>query len=525
VNDSPVFSRLDPAAEQRVPRWPLGALAGLVVLGLWLRASQVGESLWLDELHTSWVVSGRADEVAPRARMGNQSPLYFGLVWCTVRWLGHDEWTLRFVSLVAGTGLMVAVFGVVWRWTYSPASALLAAGLVAVERHGVFYAQEARPYALLQLSAVLHVALLVEMWNRPTRLRRVAWVLGAVWMFYLHYTSCLLLAAEVGCLLWHLIWYGGTAATRPAYRWRWCMLDAAAVLVLLLPAAGHLRQLAAVRGNWERFVRPWPLPGQELLLVFVALPLAGLAAAHWLRLPDGRFRWRSFAGRWTIAWWSLPPLLAVAGTWTGLAALALLRYVVASLPGVLVFAALNHARYASRWYRRIMSCLLVAGTLATGGMIDQLRRDGRWVGDRAEQWDALVDELNVAWDADPLPVLVCAGLVEDAALQWRDDHALGEYCLFPLRALYACHAAPLAPLPTGRDVRLSPRIRRLVSQRGGAWLVVRARPTTAGEIAAGVAAQVAAQAHTVGTFGNIMLVHLLPVEQPEPGPEGSPAPR
>ncbi len=520
VNDAPALSRLGPAAGPHIPGWTVAALAGVVALGLGVRASQVGESLWLDELHTSWVVAGRADEVAPRARMGNQSPLYFALVWCVRQGLGHAEWTLRLISLGAGTGLIVAVFGVVWRWTRSPGSALLAAALVAVERNCVFYAQEARPYALLQLSGVVHVALLVDMWDRPTRLRRAAWVFGAVWMFYLHYTSCLLLAAEAGCLIWHL----GTAQSRPAYRWRWCLLDFAAVLVLLLPAVGHVQQVAAVRAHWARYVRPWPLPGQELFLVFVALPIVGLAAGHWLRLPESRFRWRSFAGRWTMAWWSLPPLLAVAATWTGLAALAMLRYVVASLPGVIVFAALSHARYAARSYRLAMSCLLVMGTLVTGGMIEQFWWDGRWVGDRVEPWDELVDQLNAAWAADPVPVLLCAGLVEDAALQASEDAALRAYCLFPLRALYACHAAPVEPLPTSRHVQLSPRIRRLVSERGGAWLVVRARPATAGAIAAAIAAQVAAHPDTVGTYGHLTLVRVRLVEPPAPRPIVSPAP-
>ena len=175
-------------------------LIPLVLLGAWLRCAQVHESLWLDELHTSWVVADGAGAVADRARAGNQSPLYFGLVWGVVQLLGHHEWTLRLISLAAGIGLILGTYALVWHWSRSVASGLFAALLVAISRDCIFYAQEARPYALLQLSAVAHAALFVELVQRPTRARRMVLVVGAAWLFYLHYTSFLFLLAEAVCL-------------------------------------------------------------------------------------------------------------------------------------------------------------------------------------------------------------------------------------------------------------------------------------------------------------------------------------
>src|SRR5262245_42855585 len=40
-------------------RWPLLFLALIVGIAVLLRLWQAGESLWIDELHTSWVVSGK----------------------------------------------------------------------------------------------------------------------------------------------------------------------------------------------------------------------------------------------------------------------------------------------------------------------------------------------------------------------------------------------------------------------------------------------------------------------------------
>ena len=78
-------------------------------LGLWFCCSQAGESLWLDELHTSWVVAMGCRRFPPARGAGNQSPLYFYLEWGVVQLAGQHEWTLRWLSLAAGTGLILAV--------------------------------------------------------------------------------------------------------------------------------------------------------------------------------------------------------------------------------------------------------------------------------------------------------------------------------------------------------------------------------------------------------------------------------
>ncbi len=68
------------------PRWLAYALLGTItLLALAVRIQQAGESLWLDELHTAWTVSGGIGELPHRAAMGNNSPLYFLLPWATTR--------------------------------------------------------------------------------------------------------------------------------------------------------------------------------------------------------------------------------------------------------------------------------------------------------------------------------------------------------------------------------------------------------------------------------------------------------
>src|SRR6185369_3416608 len=108
----------------------IGAL-GICVLAAALRIPPLGESLWLDELHTAWCALGPLDEVAERAAIGNQGPLYYWLEWLLADVFGPTEFSLRLLSLVSGSLLPLALFLLARRWSLTTAG-LIAAALVAV---------------------------------------------------------------------------------------------------------------------------------------------------------------------------------------------------------------------------------------------------------------------------------------------------------------------------------------------------------------------------------------------------------
>lgn len=164
--------------------------------------SLAGESLWLDELHTSWVVADEWSQIAARAQAGNQSPAYFYLVKLTVKLLGQlpiaasQETALRLPSMISWSltfGIflwMVNRFASVVYWQRSrqkwgrncerkgnygdlsqPTAPMTASGLppafriswgslalaagcctwLFIDRMQSFYASEARVYGILQL--------------------------------------------------------------------------------------------------------------------------------------------------------------------------------------------------------------------------------------------------------------------------------------------------------------------------------------------------------------------------------------
>src|SRR5437763_344046 len=97
--------------------WPLLATLGISLVAAALRIQPLSESLWLDELHTAWCAVGPLDEVARRAAIGNQSPLYFWLEWFIVGILGPTELSLRLLSIAAGSVLPIATFWMARRWS------------------------------------------------------------------------------------------------------------------------------------------------------------------------------------------------------------------------------------------------------------------------------------------------------------------------------------------------------------------------------------------------------------------------
>ena len=63
--------------------------------------------LWLDELHTAWSTNASLADVSHRANQGNQTPLFFWLVWSVVQLLGKSELSVRMVALISGIAVIV----------------------------------------------------------------------------------------------------------------------------------------------------------------------------------------------------------------------------------------------------------------------------------------------------------------------------------------------------------------------------------------------------------------------------------
>lgn len=457
------------------PRWSLALVSAFVLLGAVLRIWQARESLWVDELHTAWCAGGSFAEVAPRAAIGNQSPLFYWLQWLLLQF-GRSEFTLRLPSLLAGTLLPLALYCLAWRWTRSNLVALAAAALVVVDPRSIFYATEARPYALLELLAALHVAVFLALLARPSMWLRIAFVLGAGLLFHLHYTSALLIAAEIA--YWLLARCIDGAAR---YKLWWLLIDLFYLGVLASPAIWNIVAIAGRRENWERFILQRPASDILLLLPWSALVLFVLVDVDALLTqctsPHSESKLRDETRVLFATVWLLVPLtLAWLLTATDVARLFATRYVLVSAPAAILVAALVTRLPPWPHTRLSLAFVMVGLAVWSSAIIPQFSADGRVIAERREDWRSAIQWLNQQLPGTRLPILVRSGLIESDALRGKHDPLLEDYCLLPVTGLYRLQAKgeDLVALPYSAAWRLESDTLQLVRERGGFWLVNRA---------------------------------------------------
>ncbi len=494
-------------------RWEVAGLALVLALAACLRLWQIREPLWLDELHTPWAISAGPGAVAERARANNQGPLYFAFVWLTTRSTGSSELTVRLPSLLAGLAVVGALYGLVRRWTGSAAAALLAAFLAAVDPVFIFYAQEARPYAMLQLVGLLQLGLLARLLEAPPA--RVAGVTAgvvvtSVLMFYLHYMAALVFAAEAAAL--------AIVAAVPAWRarvpWRWLVAAGVAVAGLCGFAVPHLLEVGGHRARMAAMVPDVTL--RDLVDLLPLRWLAGPAAAVLLAATVSTRR--AGAPRPSgpllvcVACVCLLPVLGVWGL-TRLDAVRLFhpRYVIGSLTAWVALIGVGAAFCPTPRWRAAYAAIVAASGVVGSGVPQQLLADGRVLAERDEDWPAAVRAINDPAMHPTWPVLLCSGLIEDAALREPHDGRLVEYLRFPLSGLYRVARAPEAiiPLPTHGPGRLGAEQLATARAHGGAWVVLRTRHD---ETVREVVADLRGQLRVLGArrFGGVVLLEAVP---------------
>ena len=450
----------------------LGMLMLIMLGGTVLRAFTLKESLWLDELHTSWTVGSSFADVVQRAHAGNQAPIYFWLVWCCVQVFGHHEMSLRLVSITSGVLAMPSMARFVRRRTRSISLPLMAAAMVAVDANFLYYAREARPYAMIQLLAIGHLAAFLARDKHPGVRQRFTWI-GLTWvMFYTHYTSFLLVGAELcwwGCIrLWHGKWAGLKKLT----------MDVAVASGGCLLTYRSLTAVAARRENWGKFVSVESLNQIGTIFpfkIYVGVPLfVTLMFAVWiwrghavLRIRTARLLVHDGSFLATACFWPIGCALAL--TWFGVAPLFFRRYVIVSSVPLVLLACWFGTYLRPEKMRRLFvgcSCLLVACWLPYGS----------WMTHNHEDWRAAVTLIAQEDELKGCPILLRSGLIEDDALP--GDRLLVRYCQFPLAGIYTVPVGEsrVYPLPSRRawdDRDISSTLETRLRSARRAWLVSR----------------------------------------------------
>lgn len=460
---------------------PAAVLILIILLAIALRLDNVQESLWVDELHTAWTIDGSLAQLPQRAAIGNYSPTYFLLPWLSTRLLGLNEVALRLPSLLAGVAIVPLLYVAVVRLGGTTAAGLLAAFLGAIDSNFIFFSQEARPFALVQLVGLGQLLIFWHILHGAGRVWRLVTVLLTVLLFYLHYTAILLVAAE---LMFYLTWWCAGRikwAEAPKCSPLAVFVTGALVLALCLPSLGHLYEIAQRRENWATFIKPQGI--SAVLTMFplsvpVLLPLLLLAIAI-----AGRFmrRLRPLTANiaagplaLVICWFAVPLLCVWLATYWDVAPLLLRRYVMVAAAAPLVLGGLLVSLIPSR-AMQVFAMLLVGAVAVWEGPYSIWQETGEFAFRRNEDWRTAVRLINTSDEGRTWPVLVRSGLIEADQLLLSDNPTLQNYCLLPVNNIYAVDRdrSDLFPLPSKYPGYLSGNdVRQLVKQPG-VWLLLR----------------------------------------------------
>lgn len=469
------------AAAGRSRRRVLAALLFISLLAAALRWPLAHEPLWVDELHTSWVVGHGSAQLPANARAGNQSPLWFYLPWLATRVSSASDaatnlWLLRLPSLLAGLAIPWLVYVVARRLTGQATPALFAAALAAIDPRFAFYATEARAYATVQLLTLIHflcwmaarglIGPIASATNAsvdaPTSLWaskkfcRIAWIATGGLLFFTHYTTALVFVAEAfadfGVLAAAAIRKrmaeaipsdkpaddvlskpdrisSDRTAREDSIQPRRSFIAASSgllvefvlLLAVCLPAIPHLNSVASHRSDWSRTLSaddPWTMFDWYGMTI---APLAVVAATALQRSWSKQRPWLrplKLTAAWRLGVWILVPWLAA---WTAtafdVAQVLRYRYLIASATMLPFVAALSLAALPRRAAQMVMVAIVLTVVIARHDMLRPWWETGLWPAQRDERWPELVERVGGLLESKRVPVLLFPALVEDHRLK------------------------------------------------------------------------------------------------------------
>ena len=121
-----------------------------MAVGIFFRVHHLGtESLWFDEGYTAWMVSHPPGEIIRLIRADTAPPLYYLLLHEWTQIFGRSEIALRSLSTVFSIFTLLIAIGIARRMLRNPAAVAAAVWLMSFSYLQIWFAREARAYALM----------------------------------------------------------------------------------------------------------------------------------------------------------------------------------------------------------------------------------------------------------------------------------------------------------------------------------------------------------------------------------------
>jgi mannosyltransferase len=255
-------------------RFGVLALPLIILFCAALRIYHLGAaSLWSDEIFSRYYVDlfGRHYVLSEGLSKETNPPTYYLLLQGWIALWGQGEAALRSLSALAST-LCVPVAYLLGRELGGKSRALAGALLCALCPMSVYFAQEARVYALLMLASSMALWAAAVFQRDSRSLKGVWWyLLSATLCLYLHVTGLLFVAACTGAV-WLSLLSKGVSAGRA--RSKWLALNG---LVLLFSLPYYIHVFAASQTGVINYV---PAAGIHQLVYCFSLVVAGMVTPY-----------------------------------------------------------------------------------------------------------------------------------------------------------------------------------------------------------------------------------------------------
>ena len=179
-------------------RHPVVAVTLAVLIGIAavLRGIGLNDGLWFDEILTLVLfVRPSLEQIVTEYPSSNNHPLYSVLGHLAVAAFGEEAWVLRLPAFLFGIAAVPAVY-VLGRAVTDRREALLAAVLLTVSYHHIWFSQNARGYTALALFATMATWLLLKGWRSGNRWCFVSYGIVAALGVYTHLIMAFVVAGH-----------------------------------------------------------------------------------------------------------------------------------------------------------------------------------------------------------------------------------------------------------------------------------------------------------------------------------------
>lgn len=415
------------AAVFLLAKWQIWGILVILVGGIFLRIYNLSYlSLWNDEAFSRYYFKlGLSFMWTEGLRSESSPPLYYMAIGAWIQLFGGSEAALRSLSVVSSSLAIVLVYAL-GRELFGPRQGLTASALFALSATQIYYAQEARPYALLLIPVGLILLACARYLRKPgSPLTLLLYALAALLGVYTH-TTIILFTAACGLIVLVAVCdtgqpFGGSAARH------WAATNLCVALLALPIVIGMTQQVntsgiawippvnlhdiaAAASNTLVGTLTPGHFPGG----ILTAILTSALAIGFWRHYPSRRVILVVLAPVGLYAAFVLlvsvtlqPIILSRIFTWVG-------------IPLCLIEA---HVLTVRGW-RRLLCLTVIGGTTAVGlfyqlGINPDAKEPWRSVIEAARPDLADADLVVLAPGTDPAPLMYYAPRLRHVG-QWTN---------------------------------------------------------------------------------------------------------